>query len=272
MADDLQSSDERGDVEALKAANAKDLHRTVREEGEAELARPARSLAWSGLAAGLAITASLVAEGALALHVPAGAPGRELVVALGYPVGFLLVVLGRMQFFTESTVTAMLPLVHHGTLGMAARTLTLWSVVLAANLAGTALATGALATGALGQPGLAASMVELAREVTARGPAATFVNAIPAGFLIAVLAWLLPNARPGVLPILLVTYAIAVAGFSHSIVGSAEAFLLAWSGVAGWGTALLLVVLPAAAGNLVGGAGIFALLAHAQVRDEGEKA
>lgn len=102
----MDAPSDTSDDDDLKAADAKDLHRTVREEGEEELRRPIRSLFFSGLAAGIAITVSLLAEAALHAALPA-MPWRELVVGLGYPVGFIVVILGRMQLFTESTITAM---------------------------------------------------------------------------------------------------------------------------------------------------------------------
>ncbi|PMX42731.1 formate transporter, partial [Pseudomonas sp. MPR-R2A6] len=73
----------------LGAADATDLHRTVREEGETAVKRPAAALLWSGLAAGIAINASLLFEGALYAHLP-DAPWRPAVVSLGYPIGFLI--------------------------------------------------------------------------------------------------------------------------------------------------------------------------------------
>lgn len=262
------ASDAAVEDDPLKAANAQDLHRTVRQEGESEMARPAHSLFWSALAGGLAVNASLIAEGALRMRLP-DAPWRELVVSLGYPAGFLLVILGRMQFFTESTITAVLPLATRPSAGAIARTLRLWAIVLGANLLGTALASGLVAGGWLGSPELHAAMHIVSAGILDLSPWATFLNAIPAGFMIAIIAWSLPNAREqSVLVIFLITYLIAIAGFSHSVVGSDEAFLLMWDGRIGPAQALLALIGPAIAGNLVGGAGIFALLAHGQVRSE----
>lgn len=68
------------------------IYEVVRRLGEAEMRRPAVSLLWSGAAAGLSISFSLLAQAILAAHLP-DAPWRPLVVALGYPVGFLMVVL-----------------------------------------------------------------------------------------------------------------------------------------------------------------------------------
>lgn len=258
----------RREVEELKAADAKDVHRAVREEGEEELARPAASLLWSGLAAGFAINASLVAEGVLEGLIP-DVPWRTLVVSLGYPIGFLLVVLGRMQFFTESTITVMLPLAAHPSWWAARRTLRLWGLVLAANVVGTAIVAAALAYLPLVDDAVREGMVEVSATLLSKPPATIFWTAVPAGFLIAALAWALPNAREqAFLVVFGVTWVVGAAGFSHSVLGSAEAFLLVFSGRTGIGHALAGMILPAVAGNLVGGAGLFTMLAHGQVHSE----
>lgn len=256
------------DNDDLKAADAKQLHRAVRESGEDELRRPALSLFWSGLAAGVAISVSLLTEAALHVGLP-DTPWRELVVGLGYPVGFLVVILGRMQLFTESTITAMLPLATRPSRWALARTLRLWGIVLAANLLGTAVAALAIAQGALGSADIHEAALTISAAITELSAGRTFVNAIPAGFMIAILAWALPNARSqSVLVIVIFTYILSIAGFSHSIVGSAEAFLLLFAGRIDLWQTLAGLIAPAVLGNLVGGAGIFALLAHGQVRSE----
>ena len=266
MADKTPASQD--DDDDLKAADAKDLHRTIREEGEEELRRPTMSLFWSGLAAGIAISVSLLSEAALHVTLP-DAPWRELIVKLGYPVGFLMVILGRMQLFTESTITAMLPLVTRPSRWALARTLRLWGIVLFANLLGTAIAALAMASGALGSDAIREAALTISAGITELSAGATFLNAIPAGFIIAILAWTLPNARDqSVLVIVILTYVLTVAGFSHSIAGSDEAFLLLFMGHTGIWQTFAELIAPAVLGNLVGGAGVFALLAHAQVRGE----
>ncbi|WP_019517078.1 formate/nitrite transporter family protein [Sphingomonas sp. Mn802worker] len=261
-----RSDDE--DIEELKAADAKELHRAVREEGEEEVARPAASLLWSGLAAGFAINASLLAEGAIESHI-GETPWRTLIVSLGYPIGFVIVILGRMQFFTESTITAMLPLVTRPSLWKLKRTLRLWLLVIVANLAGTALTTLALTHLPLVDASLRDAMVSVSEAILKHDAMATFWTAIPAGFMIASIAWMLPNAREqSFLVIFAVTYVVGATGLSHAVVGSAEAFTLLWSGRIDAAGALLTKIVPAVFGNLVGGAGLFAVLAHGQVRPE----
>ena len=255
------------DNDELKAADAREIHRAVREEGEAELERPASSLFWSGLAAGVAINSSLIAEASLHAALP-DTPWRPLVTAFGYPIGFMVVILGRMQLFTESTVTAMLPLVTRPSWAALGGTLRLWGIVLFANLLGTAIAGGAIAAGVLGNDEFRTAAIAVSSQITEHGPWGTFVNAIPAGFMIAMVAWALPNAREqSMLVIAAFTYVIGIAGFSHSVVGSDEVFLLLFAGRIDVAAAVGSIV-PAVLGNLVGGAGLFALLAHGQVRGE----
>lgn len=163
----------------------------------------------------------------------------------------------------------MLPLVTRPSRWALGRTLRLWGIVLAANLCGTAIAAFAIASGAMGNAAIHDAALAISQGITELSPGRTFVNAVPAGFLIAVLAWALPNAREQSVTVIgIFTYVLAIGSFSHSIVGSAEAFLLWFAGQTGAWQTLGGLIAPAVLGNLFGGAGIFALLAHAQVRGE----
>jgi formate/nitrite transporter FocA (FNT family) len=94
------------------------VYEVVRQEGEIELGRPLASLWWSGVAAGIAMYSSLLALGVLNEHLP-DEPWKPLVANFGYCFGFIIVVLGRLQLFTENTITAVLPLLLlHGKIGM----------------------------------------------------------------------------------------------------------------------------------------------------------
>ena len=264
---DAKSAGEEEDATS-GAPSAVALHRAVREEGQEELERPFWALTWSGLAAGIAINTSLVAEGVLYANLP-DAPWRHAVVSLGYPIGFLLVILGRLQLFTESTVTAMLPLVTKPSAWALRKTLRLWGIVIAANMIGTALAAAGTTMGLIIDPALRQGMIEISAKLIEHNFVETLINAVPAGFLIAMIAWILPNARSqSFWVIFLITYVVALGGFSHSVVGSDEAFLLLFEGRVGVVHALGGLILPAVLGNLLGGAGLFALLAHAQVRSD----
>src|SRR5437764_1218460 len=92
---------EKKQAEERAAISAGVVYEAVCREGEDELKRPSAALAWSGLAAGLAMGFSLVAEGLLAAHLPESG-WRPLISKLGYSVGFLMVILGRQQLYTEN--------------------------------------------------------------------------------------------------------------------------------------------------------------------------
>ena len=95
-----------------------------------------------------------------------------------------------------------------------------------------------------------------------------------AGWLIALLTWLLASTRSTGAQIALVwicTAPISALGFRHSIAGSVEAFYLAAGGHASWGTMLGSFVFPAVVGNAIGGVILVALLNYGQVAQEKEE-
>lgn len=263
-----EQGEEQAEAEERSAPAARVVHAAVAEQGEDELARPVASLFWSGFAAGIAIMASLWVSGALRHYLPE-ADWAEPVIALGYPAGFLIVILGRLQLFTEHTAVAVLPVVRAPTARNLLALARLWSVILVANMLGALIAT-ALAVHAHLQPSdTLAGMLGVSEKLLERRPIDTLMQAIPAGFLIASIAWIRSAVNSGDFWIVFaVTYAIALGGFAHVVAGASEAFLLMWAGQASVSWALGGFVLPALLGNILGGTGLFALLAHAQVKNE----
>jgi formate/nitrite transporter FocA (FNT family) len=67
---------------------------------------------------------------------------------------------------------------------------------------------------------------------------------------------------------MLITYLISLGEFSHVVAGSEEAWLLMMMGQTSFAGALGGFILPSLTGNLIGGTGLFAVLAHGQVRNE----
>lgn len=106
-----------------------------REEASAELERPVLALALSGLSAGLDVGFSVLVMAVLAhLLADSSEPVREVALALGYSIGFLFVILGRSELFTEHTAMDILPVLSgQQKLATLAR---LWVTVFCANLVG----------------------------------------------------------------------------------------------------------------------------------------
>jgi formate/nitrite transporter FocA (FNT family) len=264
------SAKEREDVDELRSTPAPVIYETIRQNGEDELRRPVVSLWWSGIAAGLGISASVFCESYFHLHLP-DEPWRPLVENLGYTVGFILVILGGFQLFTEQTVTAILPLLSNPTRKSFIRTARLWSVVFIANLIG-GFAAALFATYSLGTtPEQLAAYHAIASHFTDKSFVELLFQGIPAGFLIAALVWMLPNSEGSKFwVILILTYLIALGDFAHVIAGSVEVFISLFAGQITVITAFLGIILPALIGNILGGTALFSLIAYAQVREEME--
>lgn len=267
--DDIDLSErEEEEVERRQAAAARVVHEVIRRQGDEELRRPALSLMWSGIAGGIAISASLVGKSAMQTYLP-DAEWRPLVASLGYSLGFLIVVLGRLQLFTESTLSAVIPVAAHLTLGNLVRLARLWGIVLLANFAGTLFVAWGVRYGLIGTAEGLSAMQETAREALPHVGWTGVAAAVPAGFLMAAIAWVLPSGRRQEFWIVLFfTYFISLGGFAHVVAGSAEVWLLVLGGELGLADGILFHLLPVLFGNILGGTVLFALLAHAGVRQE----
>ncbi len=253
-------------VDDRRAASALIVHEVVRRQGIEELERPATSLMWSGVTAGIAIGLSLLGKAVMETAIPEGA-WTPLLQALGYALGFVVVILGRMQLFTESTLSAVLPLATDPSVRNLTRTLRLWGVVLVANLIGTFAFAGFAMLGGLGAE-QAAELVEVSGVVLHHVGMEGFLAGIPSGLLLASVVWTLPSVEgQKVTLIVLLTGLIDLGGFAHVVAGSAEMWVLLLHGDMGAGQAVSFFF-PVLLGNIVGGSALFALLAHAQVREE----
>lgn len=215
-----EREEEDDEAERRSAPSGRTVHQAILVEGEAELRRSSAALFWSAVAAGLSMGFSVITEALLRTHL-VDAGWTPLVSKLGYSVGFLIVVLGRQQLFTENTLTPVLPLLVRkdaATLRAVAR---LWGVVLIANLVGCVAVAAVIARSSLLDPAALAEVGEIAREALAPGALTTFWRAVFAGWLIALMVWLLPFAESArVLVIVVLTYVIGLGDFSHVIAGS----------------------------------------------------
>lgn len=245
------------------------IYEAIRREGEHELSRPFYALWWSGVAAGLAISTSVLCKGFLVSILP-DTEWAAGVSNLGYTVGFLIVILGRMQLFTENTITPILTLFLAPTRSNFYQIARLWSTVFTANLLGCAAAAVVLVFGHILPDARLEGVVSVARHYAEPTAFEHFARGIPAGFLIAALVWILPRMESAgeVLMIVILTYVIGLGGMSHVVAGSTELFILVARGELGLGAAVLQGILPALAGNVLGGTGIFAALTYAQLRKE----
>jgi formate/nitrite transporter FocA (FNT family) len=244
------------------------IHEIIREDGELELERTNSALALSGLAGGLSMGFSFLTEALLRSCFPP-APWRHAVASLGYSVGFIIVVLGRQQLFTESTLTAVLPVITRRDTHTLFQAVRLWAVVLTVNLAGTWLFVLLLLTPQVFPPEVNQALGDVARESIPPLALVTFVKAIMSGWLIALMVWILPSARSArLITVVIITYVVALARLSHVVAGSTEAAYATLCGFAPLSAYLLKFLLPTLLGNIVGGVTLVSLLNHGSVLPE----
>ena len=267
--EDSLTSGEREAVAEHGNLSALTHYSIIRREGEEELQRPLISLWWSGVAAGIGISTSILVEGIIRSSLGSEHPYLTLIESLGYTFGFVLVILCRLQLFTENTITVVLPVLAEPTRNRFYRTARLWAIVLAANLCGTFFIAAVAVHGSILPAATLASILEISQHVASLSATETFLRGIPSGFFIAALVWMLPSAKGSeVLVIIMFTWLIAAGDFTHVIVGSTEIFNLVLIGEMNIFTALFYHISPVLIGNILGGTGLFAMLAYGQVHEE----
>jgi len=241
------------------------VYEVIRREGDEELERPTNSLIWSGTAAGILISFSVLGEAILRTYLP-DTPWRFLVENLGYSFGFLLVILGRMQLFTENTITTIFPLVNHKSMACSISVLRLWGIVLAANVVGAAVAAAFIAYSGAFSDDVIGNVAALSAHATGFPPLEAFARAVPAGILIASIVWMLPGQKGNdVVIIVLFTWLIAAGDFTHVIAGSVEMWFMLLEQKLSATQAIFGFFVPVLLGNVVGGTAVFTLLAWGQV-------
>jgi formate-nitrite transporter family protein len=256
-----------GSVESSRPS-VDEIYERVRNDAEEELARTPSALAFPALFAGFSIGASILAYAAAVTEVPGAA--APFVAALVYPIGYIAVILGRAQLFTENTLYPVL--LSLGDRRFAGATARLWAIVIAANLVGAVLfALVVVETPALSEA-VGEEIRRLGAEAVGRDTWTTFWAAILSGWLLALVAWLVEamSTPLGVLFVVaLLTMVVAVVKLDHSIATAIET----WAAVIGGDVALWPTLgwqVTTLAGNAIGGVFIVTLVNYGQVRSGAE--
>ncbi len=230
------------------------------------------ALAWSGLAAGMSLGFSFLSLAMMRSALPE-TPWSRLVDSIGYTVGFLIVILGRQALFTESTLTAVLPILVRRDRKTLQLTVRFWALVLSTNLVGSYIFAGLVGIPGVFSPEVSRSLMAIANQAVSGEFWPTLIKAILAGWLIAVMVWLLPSARTAkIFVVMLLTYIVGIGQFSHIIAGSIDSAYAVFWGQATVGDYVLKFLIPTLLGNTIGGVGMAALLNHAPLVEDLEGA
>src|SRR5262249_47070519 len=147
---------------------------------------------FSGIAGGLTMGLTGLSTG-LVLSLLGHGSVAQIVAAVVYPIGFLAVIVGRAQLFTENTLyPVVLVLTEKGYL---IRNLELWVVGFCGNWVGSVLfAALAVKTAAL-QPAVREALIDLGRRAVDHSFIEVFWSGVVAGWLLALVAWLVTGSH-----------------------------------------------------------------------------
>jgi formate/nitrite transporter FocA (FNT family) len=233
--------------------------------GREELDRPAKALAFSGIAGGMTIgltgLAVASARGELGVH-----PTAHFIAQLFYPIGFIAVIIGRAQLFTENTLYPVVLVLSERRYVL--RTLRLWAIVFFSNIAGAALFALLVARTRAALPEVERELIALGMESAAHPAATVFWTGVIGGWLIALVAWMVTASHwtiGQVVVIWLLTFVVGAGHFAHCIATSGEILAAVFSNQLPFSNYLRWIV-PATAGNVVGGVMIVSLLNWGQVK------
>lgn len=253
----------------LERPSAQDIFAQVSNNARQELGRSNISLAISGLAGGISMGLSSLGDAlAISSLTPVGSRPTAVTLFIGkmfYPLGFIAVILGRAQLFTENTlypVALVLAEKNHFW-----NTMRLWAVVLTFNVLGAlTFATLATRTTAL-SPAAVQALSQLGLDAGHHPAAAIFWSGVMGGWIIATVAWLVSGSHSitgSVMVIWMLAFVVGIGNFAHSIAASAEVFSPILLGQAPWRSFPHWFV-PAVLGNICGGVGMVTLLEYGQV-------
>lgn len=254
-------------AKSVSSANPSQVHEILdqlSEDGLRQHTRPSWSLFLSALAAGLEIGFSILLMGVLfsLFENRISEPAMHMLLAVSYPLGFLFVIIGREELFTEQTTIAVIPVLSRKK-GLKSL-LRLWAIVFGGNLLGCFIFSYILATLPVEMQIInPRAYSHIAEKIPHYNVASLFGSAVFAGWLMGLLAWLISSTTETIsriFVIILVTFVIGAAGLHHCIVGSVEMFAAMLSGNSITFSNYIHFISLAVPGNIIGGAVFVAAL------------
>ncbi len=244
---------------------AQEIFRAAVDNAREEIKRSPRTLAFSGIAGGM--TLGLTALSVAAVHTLIGHGGwQDLVAYVIYPVGFIAVIIGREQLFTENTLYPVVLILDERRYVF--ETLRLWGTVFTSNVFGAFFSLLAIKTTAL-TPRFGGELVNLGVNASSGTFGHFFWSGIFGGWLIALVAWMVTASHWTIgqlVMIWLLTFVVGIGHFAHCIVTSGEILCAVVGGAVPIHT-YFHWLLPVTIGNIVGGVVIVSLLNYGQIRE-----
>ncbi len=247
----------------LARPSAEEIYKQVARNAKEELKRSSISLAISGFTGGTFMGFSALGVGII-LALLGNSPRAFVLSRMFYPLGFIVVILGRSQLFTENTLYPVALILAEKK--QIWNTLRLWAIVLPSNVFG-ALAFAALIslTHALA-PNIVHAVAQLGVEAVAYPASTVFWSGVIGGWIIATTAWLVSGSHSitgSVMIIWILTFVVGLGSFAHCIATSGEILCAVLTGATPWWRYPRWLG-PAVTGNICGGVLMVTLLEYGQ--------
>lgn len=230
--------------------STEEIFQRIITAADEEMGTSTRELFFSALAGGFAITITFL----LYASLYASTDGHPILSAILYPIGFVYIILGGYQLYTENTLppvtlvlerVASLPFLFY-----------IWSVVFIGNAVGGSIGAFVLASTEIFSPEASLAAQKIAMKGFEASFGSLFFKASFAGLIVAGVVWLDYAARDTVSRFLFVYMAflaIPLGNLYHSVVSTTELMYLVFHGQVAITSGLYGFVLPVLLGNTIGG-------------------
>jgi formate/nitrite transporter FocA (FNT family) len=212
----------------VPAPQPDEIYERTREEGRRRLSRPLLELGATAVVGGfdVAVGVTVFVLAAASLQPRIGENAAHLVGSIGFGIGFVFIVVGRSELFTENFLVPITGLSRERSSWL--KLAELWVVSLVLNLAGAAVLTIVLTSHGVLRPGSREAAVHLAENLAGYSPGTAFLSGLVAGALMTVLTWFVEGAADsmGVRIVMawIVGFVLLLGSFNHAIVGTIELF------------------------------------------------
>ena len=255
--------------EVTARRTAHEIFTNVEKNAHDELKRSSRALAFSGLAGGFGM--GLTGLGVAAAHAALGdGKMQEFISLLFYPLGFISVIIGRAQLFTENTLYPVALILSERKHVL--DTLRLWVVVFVSNVIGAAVFAALMVRTPSLRPDIAQQLIALGEAAVVGNHSHVFWSGVVGGWIIALMAWIVTASHWTIGQVVIVwslTVVVGMGHFAHCIASSGEILSSVFSGHVAMTTYIAWLGI-ATLGNICGGVTFVTLLNFGQVTDESE--
>ncbi|KPN32174.1 nitrite transporter NirC [Halolamina pelagica] len=224
-----------------------------------------RELFFSSLAAGFSITVTFM----LYASLTASTDSHPILSALLYPLGFVFIILGGYQLYTENTLPPVVLVLER--LMSLPRLLKIWGIVIVGNFAGGGFGALVLARTGVLSPDAVDAATYIAKKGVNTDFWPLFFKAAFAGLIVAGVVWLVYAVRDSFTRLVIVYLAflaVPLGNLYHSVVSFTELAFLVFSGEPVFLSGLVWFVFPVLLGNTVGGVLLVTVVNYFQTTEE----